>query len=261
MYERNINERNFLTNKEQVLNYLQSLQDEYPNRFTDTYKYKFCIPYVFGDISEELQKDVEIILAAARVPAFMHTLYITHKPFFRSNREYMKMLLYQHLGIDILEQEDLEDIEYMHIFLRDKSSNVEYTRNKIGREKFNQLIDKKLALSLVRSWGNNLQYFEKYQDDEEIVLAAYETDKSSIQYASPRLQYRLQNITFDKEHATDEALLPSSLNSVEEKLVELKDLRENASSYLNPVNTLTSEKEENGSKVKQKIQNEVKINK
>ncbi len=86
-------------NKEQVLNYLQSLQDEYPNRFKDTYEYRFCIPYGFEDMSKELQKDVEIILAFARVPAFMHTMYITHKSFFRSNREYMTMLLYQHLDI------------------------------------------------------------------------------------------------------------------------------------------------------------------
>ncbi len=143
----------------------------------------------------------------------------------------------------------------MHIFLRDKSSNVEYTRNKIGREKFNQLIDKKLALLLARSWGNNLQYLEKYQDDEEIVLAAYEIDKSSIQYASPRLQYRLQNMTFEGEYAIDEVLPQNSLHSVDVKPAKLKDLHQ----IVAFTSEIKEDLQETKGKVKQKKQNEVKI--
>lgn len=139
----------------------------------------------------------------------------------------------------------------MHIFLRDKSSNVEYTRNKIGREKFNQLIDKKFALLLVRSWGNNLQYLEDYQDDEEIVLAACEIDKSSIQYASPRLQCRLQNIIFEREHGIDEGPV------CDIRIAKLKDLHQ----IVAFTSEIKEDLQETRGKVKQKTQNEVKMDK
>lgn len=214
------------------------------------------VPYGWDDLNEELQNDPEIILAYAK--HWPDAMYDAKKDFFRSNRKYMIRLLETHFSIGKLEKEDFEDDEYMKIALINMPVRIIILSSPRHKPMLQRVIDEEVALHLVRSRGYYLQYLDEYKNNEKVVLEAYRNDNTSIKHASPRLQYRLQNIVFEKEYDVDEVILQSTLKTVEVELAQLRELRDNVNLYLNQIDTLVEKVEQDlkSCKVKQKMPNE-----
>lgn len=214
-------------------------------------------PYWFEDLSKELQNKPKIILAYAK--HWPDDMYKRKRDFFRSKRKYMiKLLKSQCFSISLLEKEDFEDDEYMKIALINHPTRIIQLHSPRHKAMLRGVIDEELALYLVRSRGFYLEYLDEYQNNEKVVLEAYRNSEDSIKYASPRLQYQLQNITFKKEYDVDEVVLQSTLKTVQADLATLKEMREQVKLYLNQIDTLVERVEQNleSCKVKQKMPNE-----
>lgn len=224
-------------------------------------------PYILEGLLKELPNDAEIIWDYAK--RWPDAIYKMKKDFFRSSRENMKKLLeIPFFSISLLEKEDYEDDEYMTLALINRPERIKYLYNRYHIDMLKRVIYKEMAIHLVRIQGAYLYFLDNFKDDEEVVLAAYEQDKNSIQYASLRLQHNLPDIIFNKKYDIDKVVLQSALNTVEKELITLRKLRkkddllrENIDLYLNQMDTSVENMEKvlSSCKIKEKKQNEVKI--
>ncbi len=212
----------------------------------------------FSDLPNELQDDPDVIFAYVKKHA--ESVYKNKKAFFRSNRENMKKLMETGISLNVLEDKDLEDTEYMKIALI-------YDPNRIVRlwylghtKLLKKVVDKEMALYLVRHQGVYLQYLSEFQDDDEVVLEAINSDKGASMFASKRLQFLYQNAVFDSTYDVNEVALQSSINSIRKKTLELKKLQNDVVLLMQKIEDLTEEVEmdlENVYKVKQKTKDEM----
>lgn len=197
------------------------------------YLEKNIVLYRFDQLTLELQNDPDIILAYAK--AWPRDIYDMKKEFFHSNREYMELLVTTNMELCYLDKEYLEDAELMKLAIINRPWAAFYVTNK-------SIIDKDLALYIVRAEGRYLEYVgEVLQDDEEVVIEAIRKDKDAIKYASKRLQFQLQNMIFTKKYNTDDIVLQSSLNSIEIKTAKLRKLQSDVELLMHQIEELTEE--------------------
>jgi hypothetical protein len=80
--------------------------------------------------------------------------------------------------------------------------------------------DREVALAVVRNWGDALQYVDRQlKSDLEIVLAAYEQDPWSLQYASLQIRHEIES------KGQLEALKKSMQDSTQKKHSYVKSIR------------------------------------
>lgn len=216
------------------------------------------------NLSEELQNDPDLIFAYAR--KWATTAYRDKREFFRSSRDHMKELMKTNISLDLLEEEDLEDTEYMQIAIMSHPNRLMTLFESIHKDVLKRAIDKEKALYLVREAGMYLGYLVTFQNDEDVVYEAICDDVRAIQYASPRIQCFFGDMFF-----VDELKFKATTHHIKEKMEQLKQLQtkvgslflqHDALSYLmQEIHLLTEEIEtefqdiENAKqKVKQKMQ-------
>ena len=110
--------------------------------------------FFWENLSEELQNDPELIFAYAR--KWVTTAYREKREFFRSSRENMKELMKTNISLALLEEEDLEDTEYMQIAIMSHPIRLMELFESGHKEVLKRAIDKEMALYLVRESGMNL---------------------------------------------------------------------------------------------------------
>lgn len=176
-----------------------------------------------NDLSEDLQNNPEVIFAYAR--KWSTTAYLDKKKFFRSSRENMKELMRTNIPLELLEDEDLEDTEYMKIAIMSNPDRLRQLFWSPHNGVLKKMIDKEMALFLVRKEGMNLRYLRSFQNDEDVVFEAICEDVRAIHYASPRIQCFFGDMVF-----VDEIKLKASIQLIKEKIDQIKQLQ--ASFYL-----------------------------
>lgn len=195
----------------------------------------------FCDLPNELQDAPDVIFAYAKCSA--EQMYKKKKDFFRSSRENMKRLMETDISLNVLEDEDLEDIEYMKIALIYGPSRIVslwYLGHTILLKK---VVDKEMALYLVRYQGGYLQYLSEFQYDDEVVLKAISKSKGVSMFASKRLQFVYQNIIFESAYDVSEVELQSTIHSIEQKMEELKKLQNDVFLLMSKITEVTNEVE------------------
>lgn len=191
-----------ITNKKEALAYLQEKETI----------------WLWENLSEELQNDSEVIFAYAR--KWSTTVYEMKKEFFRSSRENMKELMKTNISLDLLEEEDLEDIEYMKIAIMSHPDRLMYLFESAHKDVLKRAIDKEMALYLVRKAGIYLGYLVAFQNDDDVVYEAISDDVRAIQYASPRIQCFFGDTFF-----VDELKFKVLIHNIQEKMKQLKQLQ------------------------------------
>lgn len=217
-----------------------------------------------GDLSQDLQNDSEILFAYAK--KWSTSAYQEKKEFFRFSRENMKKLLTTRISLDLLEDEDLEDVEYMKIAIMHHPDRLMQLFKSAHKDVLKKVIDKEMALHLVRIAGIYLGCLLAFQNDEDVVFEAISNDVRAIQYASPRIQCFLEGIIY-----VDEKQLNRSVCSIEKKVDEMKQLQakvgaliplQNEIGYLmQQISVLTEELEMDLQKIvesKQKVKEKMK---
>lgn len=174
--------------------------------------------FFWENLSEELQNDPELIFAYAR--KWVTTAYREKREFFRSSRENMKELMKTNISLDLLEEEDLEDTEYMQIAIMSHPIRLMELFESGHKEVLKRAIDKEMALYLVRESGMNLGCLSAFQNDEDIVYEAICDDVRAIQYASPRIQCFFGDTFF-----VDELKFKVSTHFIKERMEQLEQLQ------------------------------------
>ena len=198
-----------LTNKKEALLYLEEGR----------------LLHGLNDLSEDLQNDPEVIFAYAR--KWSTTAYRDKKEFFRSSRENMKELLKTNISLELLEDKDLEDPEYMKIAIMSKPDRLRQLFWSSHNGVLKKTIDKEMALYLFRKEGINLRYLPSFQNDEDVVFEAICEDVRSIHYASPRIQCFFGDMVF-----VDEMKLQDSIQFIKEKIDQIRQLQAKIDFYL-----------------------------
>ena len=201
----------------------------------------------FCDLPNELQDDPDVIFAYAK--SSVEQMYKKKKDFFRSSRENMKRLMETDISLNVLEDEDLEDIEYMKIALIYEPSRIVslwYLGHTILLKK---VVDKEMALYLVRYQGGYLQYLSEFQDDDEVVLKAISKSKGASMFASKILQFVYQNIIFESAYDVSEVEVQSTIHSIGQKMEELKNLQNDVALLMSKITEVTNEVEAGMQKV------------
>lgn len=172
----------------------------------------------FKDLSEELQNDPEVIFAYAK--KWSWTAYEYKREFFRSSRENMKRLMTTKISLDLLEDEDLEDIEYMRIAIMSHPDRLIQLFKSSHKDVIKRGIDKEMALHLVHEAGSYLSCLLAFQNDDDVVYEAISNDVRAIQYASPRIQCFFEDMIF-----VDKLKFKELTSIIKEKMEQLKQLQ------------------------------------